>query len=287
MIILGLVGPAGSGKDLFASILEEEHNFIVISFADVIKRFARKIFDFSSDSLWGPSQLRNEVIKVDESWWNKAEQKLLNYDINTDTGEAIRNELIHDVLTDDIREDGLKKLFSWFYYLRESFEEEISPRVILQTLGTEWGRRVDPNIWVNYVFKIIKDRETAETKIYSRMEGLIEANKEILNIFYPDKVTITKPIGIVIPDHRFLNEIKATQEAGGYVLRLNRLSLNTKESVGISNHTSESEMKTFTGDVFDLIVPLEEGIEKVYNSINAIVEKKAWRMKRDANSRLS
>ena len=83
MIILGLVGPAGSGKDLFASILEEEHNFIVISFADVIKRFARKIFDFSSDSLWGPSQLRNEVIKVDESWWNKAEQKLLNYDINT------------------------------------------------------------------------------------------------------------------------------------------------------------------------------------------------------------
>lgn len=60
MNIIGISGQAGSGKDTAADMLLAKEGFIKLSLADPIKRFAKELWDFSDDQLWGPSEFRNK-----------------------------------------------------------------------------------------------------------------------------------------------------------------------------------------------------------------------------------
>lgn len=51
MILLGLTGPAGSGKDTFADALFEHHSFVKTSFAAPLKVAAQAIFGFSAQQM--------------------------------------------------------------------------------------------------------------------------------------------------------------------------------------------------------------------------------------------
>jgi hypothetical protein len=53
------VGSSSSGKDTVANFLAEDHGFTIVSLADPMKRFAREVFDFSTDQLWGPNGVKN------------------------------------------------------------------------------------------------------------------------------------------------------------------------------------------------------------------------------------
>ena len=73
MWIIGLSGFAGTGKDTVADILVERHNYVKVSMADPLKRFCCDALDFSTDQLWGPSELRN---KPDDRYKRKSGEKL-------------------------------------------------------------------------------------------------------------------------------------------------------------------------------------------------------------------
>lgn len=51
MILIGLAGRAGSGKDTFADALYDHHAFVKTSFAAPLKLAAQAIFGFSSEQL--------------------------------------------------------------------------------------------------------------------------------------------------------------------------------------------------------------------------------------------
>lgn len=57
--LLGLAGAAGSGKDTVADILVRNHGFVKIALADPMKRACAEWFCWPSDTLWGPSEMRN------------------------------------------------------------------------------------------------------------------------------------------------------------------------------------------------------------------------------------
>lgn len=85
-----------------------------------------------------------------------------------------------------------------------------TPRAMMQTLGTEWGRRqVHQNIWVN-TMRVEAERCAAP---------------------------------IVIDDVRFPDEAKLVQELGGTLWRIYRPGLNTHD------HASERAQRTITEDV--------------------------------------
>ena len=91
----------------------------------------------------------------------------------------------------------------------------VSPRTMLQTLGTEWGRNlINSEIW------IIRAKQIwAET-----------------NVVDPDAV-------ILISDCRFDNEAQAILDMGGRVIELvrpNNPHTTGIETGGVSNHVSES-----------------------------------------------
>ena len=88
-----------------------------------------------------------------------------------------------------------------------------TPRLILQLLGTDCGRDIiHPNIWINALF----DNYNLSTVIGS--EGVIKE--------YPPNWIIT--------DVRFPGEVKAIEDRGGIVIRVNRKYINTKLNNGIN-----------------------------------------------------
>ena len=256
--VLGLLGPAGSGKDLVADWLMERHDFIKVPFADPIKRFASKCFGLSNEALWGPSEKRNEMFAVDQQWWFEAIGHM---------GEAAE-EITQHVLEVGVRVSGYLAMHDWLTNLRREYPEKISARLILQTLGTEWGREVDDLLWAKYAHKIANRLRTEKGLMYSQEDG----------IFGPKMSTAGQFMykGVVIPDHRFINELKLTQELGGHVLRLRRLSQEQAESVGIAGHRSEAEQKTIPDEAFSHVFNFEEGIEKVYQALEDAFTVKAW-----------
>jgi hypothetical protein len=94
-------------------------------------------------------------------------------------------------------------------YFRRPNGEPLTPRYALQTLGTEWGRNCDPDVWVKAgVQRALRLAEDAGNPLHS----------------------------IVITDLRFVNEARAVREAGGQVWRVDRPGLMR------GNHPSELEI---------------------------------------------
>lgn len=90
----------------------------------------------------------------------------------------------------------------------------VSPRTILQTLGTEWGR--------NYLMKDIWIKH-----IDHRMGRRVAL----------DEIVGQPTLGFVIPDVRFQNEVDYIHHLGGEVWRIDRLDNPHKVS---TEHSSES-----------------------------------------------
>lgn len=139
LMILGLSGQAGSGKDFIANILVNEYGFTKIAFADPLKRICKEVFDFSDEQLWGPSAMRNTE--------DPRYQRLLTFEDGT-----IRT-LVHSA------EDPTPVC--------------LSPRYALQKLGTEWGRDCYQNTWVDLAIRTAKTLLASNRGLYySPQQGL-------------------------------------------------------------------------------------------------------------------
>lgn len=85
-----------------------------------------------------------------------------------------------------------------------------SPRMLAQTLGTEWGRNIDENMWV---------RQLAAAYVQINNDGETQGREP----------------GLVISDVRFDNEANWIQQQGGVVIRIDR-----PDSKGnVRRHSSE------------------------------------------------
>ena len=187
MKLIGLTGPAGSGKDTVGTILSSLHNFSKFSLADPIR--------FAIMGMFGTSYAE------------------------------MNDRLLKESVIDWIGK---------------------SPRQLMQTLGTEWGRQhVASDIWLRI----------AERKI----ETLRAANSI-------DDYPIA---GIVITDIRFDNEADWLRKLGGSVWHIHRP--NASGPIGESaRHISEAGVAMQAGDLkinntasFDALATLaEEALEQ-------------------------
>lgn len=90
-----------------------------------------------------------------------------------------------------------------------------SPRRMLQTLGTEWGRNlISPELWISIM----------EQKLQNKMD-------------------ITRHSAFVISDLRFANEAEWVRKQGGLVVRIYR-----GHSVAVAKHSSEDGFDLLAGD---------------------------------------
>jgi hypothetical protein len=72
MMIIGLVGLAGSGKGTAGDILKREYHFRPIAFADAVKDATSAIFGWSRDLLEGDTESSRIFRETVDPWWAEA-----------------------------------------------------------------------------------------------------------------------------------------------------------------------------------------------------------------------
>ena len=153
-MLLGITGPARSGKDTFAEVLVQDFGWHRDSFAEPLRDFVA--------GLLGMSRAQLELVK----------------------------------------DRPLEKL------------DGVTPRRMMQTLGTEWGRElVHRELWIR--------------ALLWRAGGYLEAGRSV-----------------VVPDVRFENEADAIRAAGGLVVHIARPGSPVVEA-----HASEAGVRLASGDM--------------------------------------
>lgn len=254
---IAFMGESEHGKDFCGKWVVISMGFAAVAFADPMKRLCRDIFSpFTNDILWGDPKLRNTPLEID---WNDANYRLV-WSMD-DWVDGFRELSI-------IKRAELKIVIDiWFRRLERSSEEnKLSPRKVLQLLGTEYGRKFKSDLWVahtlNHVIYSIK-----RGKGYSRYLGVLEEEEGGYK-------------GAVITDCRFLNELEAVQDYGGYVVKLIRNSKLGQENsalvAGIANHQSETEISTIKDHRYNDILRLDEGEDVVYPILQRMFDKRTF-----------
>jgi len=85
-LIVAISGVAGSGKDSAADALVAI-GFERMALADPMKRFAREVYGFTDDQLWGPSSSRNAI---DPRWGFSPREALQR--LGTEWGRSLHPE---------------------------------------------------------------------------------------------------------------------------------------------------------------------------------------------------
>lgn len=228
MAIIGLSGKAGSGKDLVGEIIsgltvnkDADYEWIkkfhsnsdwkIIKFADKLKDMVCLLIGCTRE------QLEDREYKESPLGprWTKYVVEYDDYDSYHSANFATKAEA-----------DACATEVSEYYRNIEVKEVQLTPRLLLQLLGTEAGRRIiHPDIWVNATM--------------TNFDAF--ANR-------------------IITDCRFPNEADAIKDRGGINIRVNRLS--NKESVDL--HESEIALDNYAFDyVVDNNGTIEELIEKI------------------------
>lgn len=141
--------------------------------------------------------------------------------------------------------------------------EILTPRKLLQLLGTECGRQIiHPNIWVNSTMVDYKLYRNTSIKLIKYPTTENEAWLEMYptNHIYPNWI---------ISDVRFPNEVKAIKKKNGILIRVERESINTEDQ-----HESETALDNYND--WDYIIQNNGTIEELTFKINEILIKEKY-----------
>jgi hypothetical protein len=257
--IILLSGQAGSGKDTVAGYLVKNHAAAALAMADPMKRLGL-VFNFTEDQLWGPSESRNaEDERFRDPYFNDR--------ILTDLYSGIGYGWVRDVMP-GLSEAQLKEnhsvLVGWATRLLNVAVEakSLTPRKMLQTLGTEWGRAMSKDMWINYA-------KTAALKLlsggyrYDRRHGLIADENEV------------GPAFAIITDGRFRNELVSVLTLGGQTWKIASPQADGKaaEAAGVVGHKSETEQRQIPDHFYSAILHNDKslGLKALEARVRAMV----------------
>jgi hypothetical protein len=216
--IIAFCGVAGSGKDTACNYLCER-GYEKTSFAAPLKAMAKLAFGFSDEQLYGPSSMR----EVQDPRYPLSGICLSCGDECTDADER------------GPEENDLPEGYRWYCgYCDRAYPRYVNARVALQTLGTEWGRRLHADVWAKAAVNFIQSAPS-----YKRYWCL--------------------------SDLRFRNELQAVKAAGGYVVRLMR-------GTAKSNHPSEAELLEMPMSEFDFVIHNHGDLPELYSELDRIMQ---------------
>lgn len=109
----------------------------------------------------------------------------------------------------------------------------ITPRVLMQTLGTEWGRTLMPDLWLRV------------------WEHELDTGAAV----------------VTVPDVRFDNEADMIRKLGGIIIHIQRKP--TADMLAVPAHASEAGIKRQKGDI---IFRNDRGIEKMAQLAASILD---------------
>jgi len=189
-MIIGIWGWAQAGKDTVADHLCSDWEFSKIFFSWKMKEVCKDIWDFSDEQLYGDLK---EV--PDERY-------------------PLSGLCPNCHMPCPVRPDGNGNVY-WCIPCNRGYPKHLTPRLALQSLGSEYGRTLYRYIWINHTFRYIDERP------------------DVLNW--------------VISDVRIADEFNAIKNRGGIIIKLRRGGKRF-------NHESENEIASMPEEQFDLVL---------------------------------
>lgn len=199
--IVSIAGAKGSGKSTVAEFLCAQAGFKHFSFASPMKEFVQAAFEFTDDQLYGPSSSREALdtrFTLDSPGRERVKQLLWQ---GKQYGYGFADAVAY--YSGKSSSDVVGDLMYWFEELYGD-ARCWTPRRVLQTLGTEFGRQQHPDVWVEWTF---------------------------------DEIKKNAPGRAVISDARFNNEFVAVVKNGSQLWEVRRPNL-----VHTDSHSSEQDV---------------------------------------------
>ena len=204
---IGIHGASSSGKDTAADFIIASFGGVKMSFADPMKHLCRSVLGFTQEQLWGPSENRNAP---DQRF--TGEQRVATC---TASRAHLREQgalWVAQVLPHFGPEKRVAALAALVLWLEDCLRQDgLTARYALQTLGTEWGRAQDPDMWIKFAER--------------------DADKRGLDGY------------AIISDCRFLNEGAFLQSKGAPLIEVLRPGFDGGKAMaaGVAAHQSEME----------------------------------------------
>lgn len=251
--ILLICGNAGAGKSTAAAAaVMARPGSVVVNIADPIKRVCRDVFEFSEETLWGPSAARSVPdLKYDfQDAWEEARKNM--YRLNHIPPAAIQqwfNTLYfeHISLREQVTSIGTIKTI-------KIVKELLTPRQALQTYGA-YCRKIYPDIWTNEAITVAS-RLLGGDHSYTPSQGLQE-------------VTGAPPVPwVIIGDGRTPNEPLAVAREGGAVV----LIVNAEATME-DEHSTEQVYKIPLNRFDTVIFNHKKNHTELNNMMAAILDK--------------
>ena len=153
--VLALAGNMGVGKDTIADELVRSHGYHRTAFARALKGLVADIFGYDHATLWGPSAQRNQPDPraAFDGYWMDVEETIHE---SAEVCSTI-SRLLPEIAFSDSQAALLK-------LVRDDLSmkyETLTPRYVLQRVGTEWGRALWPEVWLHAVKTEIENHEPA------------------------------------------------------------------------------------------------------------------------------
>lgn len=234
-----IVGEAGSGKDTLAAALVDRHGGVALGFADPLKQMAGELFGFTADQLYGPSASRNAV---DTRFAYAGSVPSSTMAVANDRAKgAVGRQWCARLLPG--RNDAVTALHLWMDEVcgHAWKNDGLSARYVLQTLGTEWGRALQADLWIEVAYRNAK-KLLCGGHTYSRQGGLVKVEG-----------APSAPL-VLVTDGRFPNEAIEMKARGCGAIEVLRPSKENTVSTGVAGHASEALMKTTPKHFYDRVL---------------------------------
>lgn len=302
MAIISISGRAGSGKDTIGKIIQwlsanELQNYDSNpEYYPTLEQFinGQNIYNVN----W-TKDYENSVID-DSPWqikrWADAVKQICSIILNVPVEQFEDREFKESELGEEwwelrqyiVSNDTAQPWFHTKPYSKELFDKEsklnnpleiFKPTVrwLLQNIGTEVGRNIHPNMWVNVlIHQYIRD---SGWKYTIELTGEITKDGQNAKVVDGPKAYDNGYPQWIITDTRFPNELEAVKERNGICLRVERFDKNAniavqqgeKLSTAIENlHPSETALDDYKE--WDWVIQndgsIEELVEKVKEFLN-------------------
>ena len=290
MSIISISGRLNSGKDSVAALIQYliwkdkvnkgEIPLTNLSFEDFlqltigriisgweVKKFADKLKDITCMLLGcTKEQLEDRDFKekeLGEEW----KRYILHYQFQDKYGRFRFEEMFSSEKDALQFKDNLEQCDAYGIV-----EEKLTPRLFMQLLGTECGRKIlHPNIWVNSLMTEYKESLPHTKDLFDVPEVEAPDAKETTWIKdqYPNWI---------ISDTRFPNELKAIKDRGGITIRVNRPDFVenalTGEKFPVKVHRNEHPSETALDNAeFDYVIENSGSLKDLEEKVLEILRK--------------
>lgn len=241
--VIIVCGKSKSGKDTLANMMAKTYGGVCIAQADLLKRMVQELFGFSNEQLWGTQEQKEAL--------DSRFADIPEYEFEFFVDYKINNwcDTLFDSNTVSLARSRLYQIFNDRIAPKARQEGGLTPRFVLQVLGTDWARHLQPEVWVH---------------------NALDVSQRILSggVSYLPESGISSDITpgpnfVVITDGRFRNEILEVKAVGGLAVNIRRDLPG--EAPGVPGHASETELNTIPRHFYDFVINNSSDLKSLDN----------------------